>query len=109
MDATEWLDDLEDKADAATTGPWRVVTGDKPGDACAVCAEKPMFIPFSGRNGRSNAEFVSAANPETVKRLVGMINYLACLAVDADKGDEDVQAVQNIQWAFEENDPKEWV
>jgi len=108
MNATEWLNELEKKADVATPGPWKVVTGNNPEDACAVCAETPMFIPFSGRNGKSNASFIASANPETVKRLVLMIEHLAMLGVDGDKGDEDKQYNQNLQWAFEEADPKGW-
>lgn len=111
MNETEWLADLEAKADAATPGPWRVVTDDKPRDVCAVCAEKPMFIPFSGRNGKSNAAFIAAANPETTKRLVRMVEYLAGVLSNSTGIIEgkrfDVSSMTWLEKAYQATEPKE--
>lgn len=115
MNETEWLADLEAKADAATPGPWvieqrdhllgSVNCGDKHIAFASYnnCPDKERRV----TNTKENAAFIASANPETIKRLVRMIEYLASLGVDADKGNEDEQYQQNLQWAYNETEPKE--
>lgn len=106
MNTIEWLNEIEKKADAATPGPWEN-TGQ---NGCykriwrvGAYAGSPAYV-----DCKVNADFIASANPETVKRLVLMIEHLAMLGVDGDKGDEDKQYAKNLQWSFEEADPKGW-
>ncbi|MCD7983389.1 MAG: ead/Ea22-like family protein [Desulfovibrio sp.] len=75
MDAEQWLADLEAKAKAATPGPWlfenQGCTGPilGYGDDVVYCACR-ILKP-------RDAEYIAAANPATVLRLVGMVRWLA--------------------------------
>lgn len=123
MNATEWLADLEAKADAATRGPWEDFSNHPDHIAGSVCKGERgikhicLASFYESTDERqtithkeclANASFIAAANPETVKKLVMMIEHLAYLACDTDKGNDDKQAEQNIQWAFEESDPRRY-
>ena len=87
MDAIEWLNDLEAKADAATPGTWKQKETEQCGLFPLVLSEKNgikynvartgVIYPFSEEQCYLDAAFIAAANPETVKRLVMMINALA--------------------------------
>lgn len=105
MNATEWLADLEAKADAATPGPWKRKNH---ANTDIVSISTKFFVLRDGIIDNCNADFIAAANPDTVKKLVMMIEHLAYLACDTDKGNDDKQAEQNIQWAFEESDPRRY-
>lgn len=75
MTAEQWLADLEAKAKAATPGPWlfenQGCTGPilGYGDDVVYCACR-ILKP-------RDAEYIAAANPATVLRLVGMVRWLA--------------------------------
>jgi hypothetical protein len=73
------LKDLEEKANAATPGPWdheaerysaKNVIGIKGRDDRWIAHFQPEF------NGFNNAEFLAAANPDTIKKLIAVIREL---------------------------------
>lgn len=73
-DVHKFLADLESKADAATSGPWVTDGLDVHDDAndmliCECYADNII----SADQKEANADFIAAANPEAVKRLVGMV------------------------------------
>lgn len=80
--AEQFLTDLEDKAKAATPGPWEMKKDcDESAhmqvwDSAGVVCETPLYgfeYPEQWENGR----FIAAANPAAVLRLVGMVRWLA--------------------------------
>jgi hypothetical protein len=73
------LDDLLDKANSATPGPWTTETtkliGRNGNTASWVCKNE-MPLQMHGAKGQRNAEFISAVNPETVIALINEIRAL---------------------------------
>jgi hypothetical protein len=74
MNATDWLYDLKAKADAATDGEWIDVQKfgkiqDKVADAHGE------VLAYTYNVGDSS--HIAAANPQTVKRLVAMLEWFA--------------------------------
>lgn len=76
MTAEQWLADLEDKAMAATPGPWKIgacldmgTVRQRDGSILADCR-------LTTDDGIHNAAFISSANPATVLRLVAMLRIL---------------------------------
>ena len=74
MTAEQWLADLEAKAKAATPGPW-VMDGVYPIYSIGRGGLKDKTIGHAQRQW--DGDFISAANPATVLRLVGMVRWLA--------------------------------
>ena len=74
MTAEQWLADLEAKAKAATPGPW-VMDGVYPIYSIGRGGLKDKTIGNAQRQW--DGDFISAANPATVLRLVGMVRWLA--------------------------------
>lgn len=74
MTAEQWLADLEAKAKAATPGPW-VMDGVYPIYSIGRGGLKDKTIGHAQRQW--DGDFISAANPATVLRLVGMVRFLA--------------------------------
>ena len=73
-DAEQWLADLEAKAKAATPGPW-VMDGVYPIYSIGRGGLKDKTIGHAQRQW--DGDFISAANPATVLRLVAMVRWLA--------------------------------
>lgn len=80
--AEQFLTDLEDKAKAATPGPWEMKKDcDESAhmqvwDSAGVVCETPLYgfeYPEQWENGR----FIAAAPPAAVLRLVAMVRWLA--------------------------------
>lgn len=66
MTAADWIDDLERKARAATPGPW---SADGYGSGQQVTgAEGTIFA--DTRALHADAEFIAAADPDTILRLI---------------------------------------
>ena len=97
MNATEWLADLEAKADAATPGPWEDFSNHPDHIAGSVCKGERgikhicLASFYESTDERqtithkeclANASFIAAANPETVKKLVEMIRELTEAVAD---------------------------
>lgn len=76
MNAIEWLSDLEKKADDATPGPWKRII---PQGTDIASTSTRFFVIMEGIIDEPNVDFIAAANPETVKRLVEMVKIAACL------------------------------
>lgn len=74
MTAEQWLADLEAKAKAATPGPW-VMDGVYPIYSIGRGGLKDKTIGHAQRQW--DGDFISAANPATVLRLVAMVRWLA--------------------------------
>lgn len=81
MNATDWMNDLKAKADAATQGEWYStlysVVRTRPSARDIDCrvisdSERGNYI-----NPENNAAYIAAANPQTVKRLIAMLNWFA--------------------------------
>nr|WP_306531895.1 hypothetical protein [Bilophila wadsworthia] len=83
MNVIEWLNELEKKADAATPGEWVVDSNFRGAVNCGkkhialanysnACDEESRVT-----NTGANADFIASANPETVKKLIGMVRELA--------------------------------
>lgn len=72
--AEQWLADLEAKAKAATPGPW-VMDGVYPIYSIGRGGLKDKTIGHAQRQW--DGDFISAANPATVLRLVAMVRWLA--------------------------------
>lgn len=72
--AEQWLADLEAKAKAATPGPW-VMDGVYPIYSIGRGGLKDKTIGHAQRQW--DGDFISAANPVAVLRLVNMVRWLA--------------------------------
>ena len=84
------LDELEQLANAATPGPWMRLFGertvyDRMNDGCRGNAiVRTDFHPPTGRDV-DNLDFIAAANPATIKRLIALCRMqdealvIACL------------------------------
>lgn len=82
---SDWIDDLERKAKAATPGPWEVddddcgfASPDAPMVATPWVAGRRTHIVGSparphGKPLPEDAEFIAAANPVTILRLIGQV------------------------------------
>lgn len=66
MTAADWIDDLERKAKAATPGPWSV---DGYGSGQQVTGATGTIFADT-RALHEDAEFIAAANPDTILRLI---------------------------------------
>lgn len=73
-DVEQWLGDLEDKAKFATPGPW-VMDGVYPIYSVGRGGLKDKTIGHVQRQW--DGDFIAAANPAAVLRLVGMVRHLA--------------------------------
>lgn len=111
MTAHEWLEELETKAKAATPGPWvagevlergTVVRGHNMIIDCRHTPDERCF-------GAHNAAFIAAANPQTVQRLVEMVQMLAegcgCDAEPCLYGHCTAKCM--LEKAYEATEPKE--
>lgn len=74
MTVEQWLTDLEDKAKFATPGPW-VMDGVYPIYSVGRGGLKDKTIGHVQRQW--DGDFIAAANPAAVLRLVGMVRWLA--------------------------------
>lgn len=79
MNAIDWLNYLKAKADAATGGEW--MKGEMLQSGTVVRGHNMIIdcrhAPDEGCFGNSNATFIAAANPQTVQRLVAMLEWFA--------------------------------
>lgn len=90
MDIEQWLADLEAKAENTGQKKWVPVTKEYFGDiSCDVEGEKNAVVAFD--LPPRVAEFIAAANPAAVLRLVGMVRHLA-VGCDCDEADQQMKA-----------------
>jgi hypothetical protein len=64
------LKDLEEKANAAAPGPWTVSLNSDDGDEAWVSG---LRTGYDGEFDLADAEFLAAANPDTIKKLIAVI------------------------------------
>lgn len=94
MTDTDWLDQLEQKAAAATPGPWFagdawVYTGpiypddNRLSDVLGMKFADPARATAERERGLRNAEFIAAANPHTVQRLLRALDEAGTEAMHA--------------------------
>jgi hypothetical protein len=108
------LNELEALTDAATPGPWTATNwgGYDPQDdqwyvdfpdnnaAIYVEYENGICVPNTWSMQEQNMKFIAAANPQTVKQLIGLVRQckdalvLATLVVEGEYGCDDALAIQ---------------
>ncbi len=88
----KFLDALEQKAKAATPGPWQNCGHARGGCKCGLVWSLPADMPIATRvhgeetpipnedQAKSNAAFIAAANPQTVLALLAVIEEAINLA-----------------------------
>lgn len=126
MDVHKFLEKLEHLAKYATPGPWEDFSDHPDHIAGSVCKGERgikhicLASFYESTDERqtithkeclANASFIAAANPETVKMLVRMVEYLAGVLSNStgiiDGKRFDVSSTTWVEKAYQATEPKE--